>query len=63
MTCETDADEGLRSVGNLDAVRSACRREAGDRFVDGVEIDDQQRRTEGPRELLRRNAELAQGQN
>ena len=44
MARETDADEGFGRVCDLDAVRGTRVDEAGDRFVDRGEVDDEQRR-------------------
>ncbi len=51
MPRETDADERLGRVCDLDAVRGTCVDETGDRFVDRVEVDDEQRGTVRVREI------------
>jgi hypothetical protein len=63
MTREADADERFGRVRDVDAVRGACLDEGGDRFVDGGEVDDEQRRAVRVRKIGCRGAERMKPQN
>jgi hypothetical protein len=52
MACETNADERLYGIRNIDAVRRASVDESGDRLVDDGEVDDEQRRPVRLREIV-----------
>jgi hypothetical protein len=63
MPREADADERFSRIRNVNAVRGACVEETGDRFVDGLEVDDEQRSPIRVREIGRRRLERMKPQN
>jgi hypothetical protein len=63
MPREADADECFGRIRNVDTMRGACVDEAGDRFVDRLEVDDEQRSTVRVREIGCRNPGRMKPQN
>jgi hypothetical protein len=63
MAREADADECLGRIRNVDAVRGACVDEAGDRFVDRPEVDDEERSSVRVCEIGCRRLERMKPQN
>lgn len=55
MTHELDGRKCLGGVGDFEIARLRASRDGGDRCVDGVEIDDEQRRAVRVREPIGRD--------